>query len=889
MNFEEFRSAIRSAGLNPPEVIEPGRLYRFSTNGRSSDDAGWCKLFGDCQGGVFGDFRSGMYETWQAQREKPFTSAEREAFRQRCEQERLAREAEKQTQHQAAAAKAAEILAAATMDPVTHPYASRKQVPFGTLVKRGAWPQRGWPDALLTPVYGGDGGLWSIEAVNTDGDKDFLAGGRISGGFHPFGKVRRADRVLIGEGLASVAACVAADPSPAVAALSASNLKAVAMAVRELAPEADIILVADNDVKPDGGNPGLKAAEEAAAVVGARLALPRLGGRKCDFWDLWDERGVEAVREAIADAKGPGVDGPRPGNGAVPGGGPHGGEESRLRTISTHIEGDDGAPRRRPQTDVLIDIGLKVPSGLFRGDDDRPYAVITDSREVWPIASRRFREWLQGCYFKLAGRGANSNALRDATGTIAAHARFGVVRRKVFLRTAEADDKLYVDLSDDGWRVVEIDATGWRVLDRSPVMFTRRGSPAPLPIPEPGGSMSQLWPFLNVPEKARPLAAAWLLAALCPLGPYPILMFQGEEATAKSTTTCMLRSLCDPSLVPLRAPTRDEKDFLVGAVGNWCVCIDNVSGMQPWLSDSLCRLSTGGGFAARTLYTDCDETAIQIQRPVILNGIDVGAARGDLVSRTITVELEVIPEDQRMREAVLMAKFDKAKPRILGVLCTALSQALREKQNVELERRPRMADFATLAVAAETALGFEPGAFMRAYDENIASGTMAALESSPVARAIIQFMGGRSEWTGTATELLDLLAPKNDDRSRSASAWPMTGRGMTGALNRLAPALRRVGIHVEHLERAGHARTRRLRLVCKVPAQPSEPSASVKPSCDAGSSADGSNGADDPTVRRQEQPSAPAQETSQGSQRLTSSADGADGPAGTLHTWGTRL
>ena len=91
------------------------------------------------------------------QREKPFTSAEREAFRQRCEAERRAREAEEARRHAEAREKAAEILEAATGDPATHPYAIKKRIPLGPLVKRGPWPQRGWTDALLVPIYGGDG------------------------------------------------------------------------------------------------------------------------------------------------------------------------------------------------------------------------------------------------------------------------------------------------------------------------------------------------------------------------------------------------------------------------------------------------------------------------------------------------------------------------------------------------------------------------------------------------------------------------------------------------------------------------------------------------------------------------------------------------------------
>lgn len=220
--IEEFKGAMRAHGLNPPEIIEPGKLQRFPTNGKRHDDAGWCKLFADGGGGVFGDFRSGRSETWQAKREKPFTSAEGEAFRQRCKAECRAREAEEARRHADAREKAAENLAAVTGDPATHLYAIKKRVPFGPLLKRGAWPQRGWTDALLVPIYGGDGCLWSIEAINSDGGKDFLAGSRIGGGFHSFGKVRGADRVLVGEGLANVAVCVAAEPVPAAAGLYAS-------------------------------------------------------------------------------------------------------------------------------------------------------------------------------------------------------------------------------------------------------------------------------------------------------------------------------------------------------------------------------------------------------------------------------------------------------------------------------------------------------------------------------------------------------------------------------------------------------------------------------------------------------------------------------------------
>jgi putative DNA primase/helicase len=167
---------------------------------------------------------------------------------------------------------------------------------LGPWIKRGAWAQRDWLDALLIPIYGADGNIWSIEAINPDGKKDFLAGSKTGGGFHPFGEIRDAPKLLIGEGVASVAVCASATGLPAIAALSAGNLRSVAQAVRELAPNAAIIVVADNDVKPDGDNTGVTAATDAARAVGGYVAVPELNGRKCDLWDLWAEFGSEAVR-----------------------------------------------------------------------------------------------------------------------------------------------------------------------------------------------------------------------------------------------------------------------------------------------------------------------------------------------------------------------------------------------------------------------------------------------------------------------------------------------------------------------------------------------------------------------------------------------------------------
>ena len=138
-----------------------------------------------------------------------------------------------------------------------------------------------------------------------------------------------------------------------------------------------------------------------------------------------------------------------------------------------------------------------------------------------------------------------------------------------------------------------------------------------------------------------------VVGTLKPDSPYPVLVLHGEQGSAKSTTARVLKAVVDPSIAPLRTEPRNSRDLMVGAVNNHVMALDNLSRVQPWLSDALCTLATGGGFATRTLYENDEETILNAQRPVILTGIDELARRGDLLSRCIILRLPVIQDSDR--------------------------------------------------------------------------------------------------------------------------------------------------------------------------------------------------------------------------------------------------
>lgn len=449
---------------------------------------------------------------------------------------------------------------------------------------------------------------------------------------------------------------------------------------------------------------------------------------------------------------------------------------------------------RPSQATILIDLAVGVQ--LFRDADGKGYATIDigDHRENWPIRSKGFRDWLARMFYMAEQKAANASAIQDALMTIEGQARYDGPEHVVHLRIAEHDDAIIIDLCDRHWRAIEITANGWKLVKDAAVKFVRaRGMQA---LPDPTcGDLSLLWQFANIHEPAdRRLVLAWLLAAMRPTGPFPVLALQGEQGTAKSTLERLLRSLIDPSVVMLRTMPRDERDLMIAARNGWVIALDNLSGLAPWLSDGLCRLATGGGFGTRELYSDADELLIDVQRPVVLNGIDDIATRQDLIDRAIIVNLEPIPDMVRKPEAEFWREFHAARPAILGGLLDRVSRALRELPTTHLASLPRMADFALWASAAEPE--DERGVFMAAYMSNRTSAIEAGLEGSPVATELRRLIDDHERWSGTATELLGALQSRAGESVTTMRSWPKSARTLSSQLRRLATGLRAVGVNV---------------------------------------------------------------------------------------------
>jgi hypothetical protein len=460
----------------------------------------------------------------------------------------------------------------------------------------------------------------------------------------------------------------------------------------------------------------------------------------------------------------------------------------------------EGGRRRTPQRDVLV--GLTEFASLWHDANRIAYATfpVNGHRENWPVRSRDFRMWLSGRFFEQTGTAIGGQALEDGVRILEARAVNEGPQFECFIRTGRAGDALYLDLGDSTWRAAKITPTDVQVIDKPPLKLMRSKAMRALPAPECGSLIEQFRQFVNVNDADFMMVIAWIVAALRPSGPYPILAVIGDSGTGKSFFTRLVRSLVDPSAAPIRAMPRDDRDLVVSASNSWVLAYDNLSTIAPWAADALCRLATGSGYATRALHTDSDESIFDAARPIIINGIPTLTDRADLADRAVTVHLRAIPEEGRRSEDELLADFEKARPQILGALLNAVSSALNNMASVRLERVPRMADFAKWICAASPGLGWRPGEFIAAYAENRRDVSEGAFDADAVAVAIWKVVtagGNTIGFEGTATELLLEINVGQPDRVLKSKYWPQNPTQLGNRVARAAPLLKARGCVVE--------------------------------------------------------------------------------------------
>jgi hypothetical protein len=464
---------------------------------------------------------------------------------------------------------------------------------------------------------------------------------------------------------------------------------------------------------------------------------------------------------------------------------------------------EEPRPRRRKQKDDLV--GVVVNTGgveLWRDASGAAYATvpIKDHLEHWPLKSDGFKRWLALVNYRKTGSTLGNQGIEDVVRTLDIKAYSEGRQYDPFVRVGQQDGKLYLDLCDDRCRAVEISADGWQAIENPSVKFLRSSSARALPEPKRGYTIKALRPFVNVEnDDDFKLIVAWLVAALRPGRPFPILIINGTHGTGKSVLCRLLQLLIDPDLVPGRGAPKDERDLVLGASNIWVGVFDNLSEIKGYLPDALCRLASGGGFRTRALHTNREEAVFAVQRPVLLSGIPSLTEQADVARRSLVINLASIRPDQRRAEDDFWREFERLRPYILGALLDAASCALRTIDKVRLVRPGSMADFEKWSIAASPALGWSDGELEAAYRRNQSAVADDTFEGDAFAVAIHGFIPEKHPdgWEGAAAALLIALDDHVPEQIRKSRSWPKTPAQLGNRIKRAKPLLEHKGFTVE--------------------------------------------------------------------------------------------
>jgi len=435
---------------------------------------------------------------------------------------------------------------------------------------------------------------------------------------------------------------------------------------------------------------------------------------------------------------------------------------------------------------------------VHRGTDGHTYAVI-DGRSI-RIDSQEFRRITRFELLAVGDELPNPDQVRAYLDQLMARAHRRPAEQ-AHLRVFQREGRILVDLANGAGEVVEIDVTGCRITKQSEVRFVRPGGTEAMVTPVFGGDYRQLRRFVRLPDPAFLLFVAHLTYQFCDGAPQPIMVLAGEQGRSKTTVAKMVQMLTDPREPAVRQLPPSSRDLMVAARHSRVLNFDNVSVIKQALSDTLCSLSTGGGYGIRTGHTDTEETRFDARRPIVLGGIGNFVVRDDLRDRCVFYELEPIAESERVAEGPLWHDFKAALPTILGGLFSLCSRALGVMNAVKPAKLYRMADFYLWALAIQQVAGWPEGSIDAAYGDQRAASDVEAMEADLVV-AITRLLSADGHWSGTASALVEALKAIP---GLASGALPRSASKLGGELQRIAPLLRRNQIDVEN-QRTGSAR-----------------------------------------------------------------------------------
>ncbi|MHB1908330.1 MAG: hypothetical protein ACYCQJ_05590 [Nitrososphaerales archaeon] len=462
----------------------------------------------------------------------------------------------------------------------------------------------------------------------------------------------------------------------------------------------------------------------------------------------------------------------------------------------------------------LVQLAKELASDFFLDQTNKPYAWFrhqTDSPAGYPVAlrSQEFRSRLLVAYYKKFDQIPGPDAINNAVNLLTGSCHESKKRHELGIRCTMRENELFIDVADVDWHAWRITKDGVSLSLQETPMFKRYEHMRQLKEPNFDGTLEDVKAFFNYYhvktsdlEDDLVLLVGYIGAAFVANISHCILVVWGAQGAAKTSFTKALRTLVDPTILTNAKMPKEDRELVQFLAHHYVPCFDNVSYIEDENKiDELCRAATGDAFSKRELYSDDEDFIYQFKHLPMFNGLNIPFDRGDILDRTLPIEIERIKDVDRRLDSEVEAYLETAIPKVLGAIFKGLSKTMGKIDLVSQElngKLPRMADFCVWAEAFCQAMGYEKGLFVKRFNEKMEDNAKRSVEGDCVSELIQRLVSNQNEWSGSASDLLAIL--KSMDRDLGLmykESLPNDPRKLGRIVNDIRIGMSSLGINIQ--------------------------------------------------------------------------------------------
>jgi len=449
----------------------------------------------------------------------------------------------------------------------------------------------------------------------------------------------------------------------------------------------------------------------------------------------------------------------------------------------------------------------KIKKFVTSSDDTYKVFVLVERNghnELIELETKASELWLRSEYFKAKKTIHAEHSFSRALSILYTEG-IESESEKIYNRVAIVENTLYYDLGRSDWKIMRIDGNSVEMVEmnENTPLFERRQNIQPQVEFENSDSeaLDKLLKLLRIPENRSQLFKVHLASMFLEHVPIPLMVFSGEQGSAKTTTSRAVKQIIDPaSGGNAIAFPRSNDDLILNLSHRYLVTFDNVSFIDKTKSDTLCTAITGIGQARRKLFHDQEEIILSYRRKIIINGIGVTIERPDLLDRCIFYHLESPKPVERITEEEFNEKFVSLLSNVLGNLATALQKALCTQRKIcsEIKEKGRMADFTVYGEAISRALGYSENSFVELLKETMEQKAVETIENHPLVRVIEIIMKNKIHYEATVNNFFDEIQRKANGNSLNTnqSFFPSSANRVRGSMERISSHFRTLGYEI---------------------------------------------------------------------------------------------